>query len=250
MKLMVGAVFGLLSTNWAFPQQMGVVNLPLPQSTQPVAPSKVAQLPPGCTQPTGVMANGAVKPPDNQRRTIAREIVKLSSQTLEVGSESRAEVRLTNVGDKPINIPWSTDSGVIQKAPNPDVLQWEQANLGIALLDNKNKTIALKTAEWPLYGSTFVAGSQLTIKPGEWITAFLDFKVEDLYHIVSFAEFPVGEARLFLEWEQASRTWSREKCGGSRFWFDYGGDYYKQEHPTIAVQINSLVQPQVEIRSR
>lgn len=191
IKLMVGAVCGLLSTSWAFPQQLGVVNLSLPESTPPVAQQKVAQLPPGCTQPTGVMANGAVKAPDKQR-TILLEIAKLSSQALEVGSQSRAEVRLKNVGDAPINIPWSTDSSVMQKAPNPDVLQWEQANLGIVLLDKENKTIALKTAEWPLYGSKFVGGSQLTIKPGEWVTAFVDFKVQDLYHIVSFTEFPVG----------------------------------------------------------
>jgi hypothetical protein len=162
---------------------------------------------------------------------------KPRNRTLEVGGESRAEVRLKNVGDTPIDIPWSTDSGVIKEAPNPDVLQWEQANL-VVLLDKKNKTIALKTADWPLYGSRFVGGSQLTIKPGEWVTAFIEFKVEDLYHIVSFTEFPVGEARLSLEWEQASRAWGREKCGWSRAWFDYGGDYYKQERPTIAVQIN------------
>jgi hypothetical protein len=184
------------------------------------------------------MANGGVKPPDNSRRTISLEIVKLSSQTLEVGGESQAEVRLKNVGETAINIPWSTDSAVIQKAPNPDVLQWEQADIGIVLVDKENKRIALETAQWPLYGSKFVATSQLTLKPGEWITAFVDFKVEDLYHIVGFAEFPVGESRLFLEWGQAARAWSHEKCGWNRAWFDYGGDYYKQEHPTIAVQVN------------
>ena len=122
------------------------------------------------------------------------------------------------------------------------LLQWEQAELGIVLLDNrKNRTIALKTAEWPLYGSRFVTGSQLKIKPGEWITAFLDFKVEDLYHIVSVTEFPVGKMSLFVEWGQASRTWSREKCGWNKGWFDYDrGNYYKQARPTITVQINRL----------
>jgi hypothetical protein len=236
MKVTVGAVFGLLSTSWAFPQQVGVVNLPLPESTVPVAQQKVAQLPPGCSEPTGILANGEVKAPDKQR-AISLEVVKLSSQTLDVGGQSRAEVRLQNVGDTPIDIPWSTDSGVMRKGPNPEVLQWEQANLGIVLIEKK-KRIALKTADWPLYGSTFVAGSQLTIKPGQWVTAFIEFKVEDLYKIVSVTEFPLGETRLSAEWEQASRTWSREKCGWSRFWFEYGGDYYKQEHPTIAVQIN------------
>jgi len=205
----------------------------------PAAEQKIAQLPAGCTQATGVMADGGVKPPDNQPRTMSLEIVKLSSQTLEVGGYGRAEVRLKNVGENAISIPWSTDSGLIRKAPNPDVLRWEQANLGIVLLDKKNSRIALKTADWPLYGSKFVSGSQLTLKPGEWITAFLDFKVEDLYHIVTAPEFPLGESRILLEWGQASRAWGRENCGWNRAWFDYGrGGYYKQERPTMTVLIN------------
>jgi hypothetical protein len=239
MKLMVSAVFGLLSTAWAFPQQIGVVHIPLSEPTQPTAEQNAAQLPSGCTQPMVGFGDGAVKPPRNQKRAILLEIVKLTNQPLEVGSEGRAEVRLKNVGDQTINIPWSTDSRVMQKAPNPDLLQWEQANLGIVLLDNKKRTIALKTAEWPLYGSKFVSGSRLKIKPGEWITAFLDFKVEDLYQFVSVTEFPVGKLSLSVEWGQASRTWRREKCGWNSVWSDYNrGNYYKQEHPTITVQIN------------
>jgi hypothetical protein len=214
------------------------VHIPLLESTQPTAERNAAQLPASCTQPTGGFVDGGVKPPHNQQRTISLEIVKLTGQTLETGGKDRAEVRFKNVGDYPINIPWSTDSGVMQKAPNPDLLQWEQANLGVVLLDKKNRTIALRTAEWPLYGSKFVSGSQLKINPGEWITAFLDFKVEDLYHIVTFTEFPVGEVRLFVEWGQASRTWRREKCGWNRGWFDYDrGGYYKQERPTMTVLI-------------
>ena len=238
MKLMIGAVFGLLSAAFAFSQQIGVVHIPLLESTQPTAEQKAAQLPPGCTQQTGNFADGAVFPPHHQKRIISLEIVKLTNQPLEVGSEGRAEVRLKNIGDHTISIPWSTDANVIQKAPNPDLLRWEQATLGIVLLDNKNRTIALKTADWPLFGSKFVRGSQLTLKPGEWITAFLYFRVEDLYHIVTAPEFPLGKARLFVEWHQASRTWRREKCGWNRAWLDYGrGGYYRQEHPTISVLI-------------
>lgn len=241
MKLMIGVVLGLLSAGWVFPQQVGVVILPLPETTVPAAEQKIGELSPGCKQATGVIADGGVKPPDNQPRTISLEIVKLRSQTLEVGSDGQAEVRLKNVGEKAINIPWSTDPGITQKAPNPDVIRWEQANLGIVLLDKTNRRIALRTADWPLYGSKFVSGSRLTLKPGEWITAFLDFKVEDRYHIVTASQFPLGEARLFLEWGQASRTWGHEKCGWNRAWFDYGrGGYYKQERPTMTVLISSL----------
>ena len=71
----------------------------------------------------------------------------------------------------------------------------------------------------------------------KWITAFLKFNVENLYHTTNLAEFPVGEAKLFLKWGQALRTLNRENCVWRRAWFDYAG-YYEQEHPTAAVQIN------------
>jgi len=112
----------------------------------------------------------------------------------------------------------------------------EQGNLGVVLRDKQNHTIALKSAERSLFGSQFVTGSQMTIKPGEWITAFLSFKVEDMYHSVSSTEFPVGNAKLFVEWEQARREWNRENCVWNRAWFDYDS-YYRQERPTTAVQI-------------
>jgi hypothetical protein len=239
MKIFAGAVFGFLSFSLALGQQVGVLNLPLPESTPPHIEQNPEQLPSGCTKPTGTMADGLMQSPDHRRRTISLEIFKLSSQSLDIGGEGRAEVRLKNVGDVPITIPWSTDSGVIRTAPDPDVLQWEQANFGIVLLDQKNETIALKTADWPLYGSRFVDGSLLMIKPGEWATAFVDFKVEDLYHVVPSNQFPIGKSKLFLEWGQAFRARRREKCGWSSAEFDYGrGHYYKQEHPTIAVRIN------------
>jgi hypothetical protein len=238
MRLIACVVLGLLTERAAFAQQVGVVDLTRPDAVQAAAPQNRNQLSPGCTQETtGIMANGYINVDDNQPRKISLEIVKLSSDTFEVGGDGRAEVRLKNLGEKPIHIPWSTDSGVIQQAPNPDHLEWEQGSLEVVLRDKQNHTIALKSAQWSLYGSQFVSGSQLTIKPGEWITAFLKFNVEGLYHTTSPAEFPVGEAKLFLKWGQALRTWNRKNCVWRRAWFDYEG-YYKQEHPTAAVQIN------------
>jgi hypothetical protein len=182
------------------------------------------------------MSNGVITPDDSQPRRISLEIVKLSSDTLEVGGEGRAEVRLRNTGDTPIQIPWSRDSTVMRKAPNPDHLEWEQGNLDVVLIDKQNHTIALKSAERWLFGSQFVTGSQLTIKPGEWITAFLSFRLEDMYHSATSAEFPTGDAKLFAEWQQARREWNRENCVWNRAWFEYDG-YYRQERPTAPIQI-------------
>jgi hypothetical protein len=204
------------------------------------AQTKADQLAQGCTQETvGIMANGAIIADDHQPRRISLEIVKLISDILEVGGEGRAEVRLRNVGEMPIQIPWSKDSSAIREAPSPDHLDWEQGSLRVVLRDKQNHRIALTSERW-LFGSQFVTGSQMTIKPREWITAFLSFKVEDMYHTRSAAEFPIGDAKLFVEWRQARRVWDREKCTWRRAWFDYEG-YYRQEQPTTVVQIKQSV---------
>ena len=237
MRLREFSIVGLvLSANFAFSQQVGIVDLTQPEPGLVEAQTKSNQLPAGCTQMTaGIIADGAVTADDRRPRRISLEIDKLISNTIEVDGEGRAEVQLKNIGETPIQIPSSKDSSVI-KAPSPDHLEWEQGNFEVVLRDKQNHTIALKSTEWPLFGSRFVTGSQTTINPGEWITAFLSFKVEDIYHTTKSTEFPIGEAKLFVEWQQARREWNRVGCTWNRAWFDYEG-YYKQEHSTTAVQI-------------
>jgi hypothetical protein len=238
MKAIACALLGLLTASTAFPQQVGIVDLTQPIGVLGVAEQSGNQLAPGCTQEKrGIMAHGVRRLDDDQPRTMLLQIIKLSSDTLEVGGDGRAEVRLTNTSEKPISIPWSTDSSVIQKTPNPDHLEWEQGNFQVVLSDKQNHAIGLKSTDWSLYGSKFVRGSLLTIKPGEWVTAFLNFKGENRFHNGSFfAEFPVGEAKLFLEWEQEFRIWERKNCNWNTWSFDYK-DYYKQERPTATVQV-------------
>lgn len=76
-------------------------------------------------------------------------------------------------------------------------------------------------------------GSQLTIQPGEWVIARMNFKIESRYLA------PLKENRdcLLIEWEQASRNWTRSKCGVSTGWFDYNRGFYKQTRPAVTIQI-------------
>jgi hypothetical protein len=238
MRPIACALLGLLAASAAFPQQVGVVDLTRPIGVLAVAEQSDNQLASGCTQgKRGVMAHGAMKLDDNQPRRISLQIIKLSSDTLEVGGDGRAEIRLKNTSEKPISIPWSTDWSAIRKASNPDHLEWEEVSFQVVLRDKRNHTIALTSADWSLYGSQFISGSLVTIKPGEWITAFMNFKIENRYHTSSLAEFPVGEAELFLDWTQAHRIWNRENCVWNTWSFDYMR-YYKQERPMETVQIN------------
>lgn len=221
----------------AFSQQVGFVDLAEPEAALAAPNAKHEQLAPGCTEETvGIMANGTVVADDHQPRRISVEITKLISDKLEVGAEGRAEVRLRNVGETPVQIPWSKDSSLTREAPSTDHLDWEQSSFTVVLRDKQNHRIALNSGERWLFGSQFVAASQMVINPGEWIIAYVSFNLEDKYHIRSSKDFPLGQAELFVEWQQARRVWTRENCLWSRTWFDYDG-YYRQEHPTIAVQI-------------
>jgi hypothetical protein len=238
MRTIACALLGLLTASAAFPQQVGLIDLTRPIGVLGGAEQSGKQLPPGCTEEKrGIMADGIVKLDDNQPRRISLQIIQLRNETLEVGGDGRAEVQLQNTGEKPISIPLSTDWSAIQKASNPDHLEWEQGSFQVVLRDKQNHTIALTSTDWSLYGSQLVSGSLVTIKPGEWITAFVNFKVDNRYHTSSVAEFPVGEAELFLEWAQTRRIWDRENCVWNTSSFDYMG-YYKQERPTATVQVN------------
>lgn len=228
----------LLTASAAFSQQVGVVDLTRPIGVLAPAEQSANQVSSGCAQEKiGILSNGVMKPDDNQSRSISLEIIKLRNETLEVGGDGRAEVRLKNTSEKPISIPSSTDWSAIRKASDPDHLEWEEGSFQVVLRDKQNHDIALRSTDWSLYGSQLVSGSLLTVKPGEWITALLNFKVENRYRAGNLAEFPAGEAKLFLEWEQELRMRNRENCAWNRSTIDYKG-YYKQEHPTVIVQVN------------
>jgi hypothetical protein len=198
MKAIACALLGLLTASAAFPQQVGLVDLTRPIGVLAVPDQSARQLPPGCTEEKrGIMADGIVKLDDNRPRNISLQIIKLSSETLEVSGDGRAEVRLQNTGEQPISIPLSTDWSAIQKASSPDHLEWEEGSFQVVLRDKRNHTIALTSNDWSLYGSRLVSGSLMTIKPGEWITAFLNFKVLDRYQIVSPASFRLAKRDCF-----------------------------------------------------
>lgn len=178
------------------------------------------------------MADGVILPEDKEPREISLAITKLSDENPTVGSEVVAEIQLRNIGKNPINIPWSTDPSVIKKGQDPDHLKWEQGGFEMRLRDWRNEGFVLKSPELPLYGSKFSPESQLTLQPGEWVTARMNFEIEDRYFGT-----PEGESRLSVEWEQASRTWARSKCGATTGWFDYNPGFYKQKQAAVTIHV-------------
>jgi hypothetical protein len=233
MKVVLMTALILLLANHAFPQQIATIDLTRSHES-PKQTKKQKETPPpkGCSCPGGAMYDGIVQPPDKQPRDISLELTKLSDINPAVGSEVVAEIQLKNIGKNSISIPWSTHPGVITKGQNPDSVQWEQGGFEVLLRDRRQNGFVLQSPDLPLYGSKFSAGSLLTIQPGEWVIARMNFKIAD-----RFFGTPEGESRLSVKWEQASRTWTRGKCGATTGWFDYNGEFYRQERPAVTIQI-------------
>ena len=233
MKALLVTILTLSLANHAFSQQIASVDLTQKlESTQPTERQKVTPLPQACAEPTGGVFDGVVLPEDKRPREISVEFTNLRDVNPQVGSDVVADIRLRNIDSKPINIPWSTDPSVIEKGQSPDHLEWEQGGFEVRLKDHRNNGFVLKSLDMPLYGSKFSPGSQLTIQPGEWVSARMNFKIEDRYFGT-----PEGESRLSVEWEQASRTWTRSKCGVTTGWFGYNRGFYKQERPSVTIQV-------------
>jgi hypothetical protein len=215
-------------------QAQQIASVDLTHSKVPTKSAGMQALPKGCEKllPGGI-GDGFVAPPNHEPREIVVEMVKLSNETPVVGSEVQGEVQLQNIGKYPIKIPWSTDPNIIEKGQNPNRLQWEEGSFSIELKHGYELLVSLSQS---LFGSRFSAGSELTIQPGEWVTAFVKFKLAPQYgppgHSVR-----KGKRDLFVEWEQAGESKSIRNCAVSTGWFHYR-NYYRQQNPTVTINVN------------
>jgi hypothetical protein len=191
-------------------------------------------LPKGCEKLLpGNIGDGFVAPPNHEAREIVVEMVKLSNENPVIGSEVQGEVQLRNSGKYPIKIPWSTDPSIIEKGQNPNLLRREEGSFSIELKRGYELLVSLSQS---LFGSRFSPGSELTIQPGEWVTAVVKFKLAPHYGLPG-QSVRKGKRDLFVEWEQAGRSKSVRNCAVTTGWFHYR-DYYRQQNPTVTINVN------------
>jgi hypothetical protein len=67
----------------------------------------------------------------------------------------------------------------------------------VRLRDQNHNDIELKSFSYSLYGSSFAPDTLLQLRPGEWVTAQLKFKIESKY-LPEPGEFP-KKSLLFAE---------------------------------------------------
>lgn len=143
-----------------------------------------------------------------------------------MGSEIIATAKLQNLGSKPIQIPWSTDFRTTMEGQDPNNRSWEFGEFRMSLRDKQNSDYydRFVTTSQPLYASKSVPGSYLTLKPGEWITARISFKIG--VQNPKFEEVSVGTAALAMEWFQTVRTRVVKNCGVTLGYFPYDDPFH------------------------
>jgi len=214
-------------------QQIASVDLSHPKApTESAHKQRETALPKGCEKLLpGSLYDGVVMPPNHERREIVVEIVKLDNESPILGSEVQGEVQLRNSGRYPIKIPWSTEPNIVQKDQKPNSFSWEAGGFNIVLKPGGQ----LENLSQSLFDSQFSSGSELTIQPGEWVTAVLKFKLALQYEI-SGRSIRKGKQELLVEWEQGAGSKGVKNCKASSAWFQYR-DYYQQQNPTVTINV-------------
>jgi hypothetical protein len=200
-----------------------------------VSDSEKNEFPENCT-PDGAYLDGVVVNDDHQPRKIEVEFIAVSHTRLVVGSTAEGTIRLQNVGDKSIQIPWSTNFPTTQTGQDAKFRSWQVGTFQIKLKSAKNSDLELKSTSRVLFGSKLVSGTMLTVKPGEWITAQISFEIEPPEG--AFQEVTQRQFELFAEWSQTARTHQLKDCGATLGYYSYG-DYYQQSNPRIEVTVES-----------
>lgn len=118
----------------------------------------VLRTPPVVRGGGGVARSGQASPTPLPLRL---RLVQLDRSTYELGNPIVYEVELTNVGSRPIGLPWSADLELITQPGRSFI----QSTLFLSVGDRPEREIQLATTM--LGGSTSVRDSIQTIRPGE-----------------------------------------------------------------------------------
>jgi len=193
----------------------------------------------GCSKMGLGFADGVTLEEDKKPRKLGVGLVEISTRRLTLGSEITATAKLQNLGVKPVQIPWSTDFRTTMDGQNPDDRSWEFAEFRMSIRDKHNPDYydRLVTTSLPLYASKSVPSSYLTLKPGEWVTARISFKIA--VQRPEFEELRVGTNTLAMEWFQTVRTRRVKDCGVTLGYFPY-------DDPFRSVNRSEVAQVQIE----
>jgi hypothetical protein len=217
-------------------QQIASTDLTHPPSYLPNANTAQEKIdyPNGCKIMATGYADGEIVMQNSEPRKIKVELISISTATLAKGADITGTVKLQNTGSEQIEIPWSTDDRTAHLRQDSYNRAWEVGKFEVKLKGKDNYSAELKSTSAILFSSSFVTGSTLIVKPKEWTTAQISFKVEE--QNPAYEKIEEGPSELVVEWAQISRTEKVEDCNLMQGFYPYAGSY-QQSNPPTAVKV-------------
>jgi hypothetical protein len=216
-------------------QQVASIDLRQPVTQDPAKIADSTENPGGCEKDKMSVgfADGVTRSDDGELRPIRVALISLSSQKLKAGTEIEATVQFLNSGKKEIQIPWSTDWETTITGQDPNAHTWQVGEFRVHL-KGKQHSAELQGLSKILYASTFVPGTSLSLKPGQWISAQINFTVEVARP--AYMQMDDGEAELSVEWFQTVRSRDEKDCRVMLGYYPFRG-FYQQENASVPVQV-------------
>lgn len=155
------------------------------------------------------------------RDKFALSIEDFSSRLIPIGTEFSATVRLKNISNSSVTIPWGTSLQEILAAQPPDDLAYETSTFSFKIetgIEYK-RTTELEGLS-VLYGSDEKTGSELELAPGQWANvrvravARCRWKSQDPTACPGLR--PDSKARLTAEWSENGIALKNDSCSIQR----------------------------------
>ena len=155
------------------------------------------------------------------RDKFALSIEDLSSRLIPIGSEFVVTLRLKNVSDKSVTVPWTPSFQEVLADQSPDSIDYQSASFTLKVetgIESK-RTTSLE-GEAVLYGTEQKPGSMLQLAPGQWATV----RVRAIAHCRWKSQNPSicpvlrpdAKARLSAEWNETQYTFTNSACNIQR----------------------------------
>jgi hypothetical protein len=192
----------------------------------------------GCNEFSGgtIGEGERILEPAKNKGKLLVEFSRPPAANLAIGETVDAEVKMTNTGDKPIEIPWSTDVAVIPKNQDPAHSTWAVGTFWFVLDGPEDHRLLLASTSRRLYGTKVSPASELTIPPGQNVRARVSFKIDSFY-----SEFrdnlKDGNWNLSAEWQQIEGAASLKECRHFTGYTDGQSSYFDERSPSIPVAI-------------
>ena len=206
------AIVVILAAGLLHAQQAGSRDL-TSMPAQP--PASTEEAVPNC--PHGRVSNNEGLMISKIRDKFALTIEDLSSRLVPIGSEFAATVRLKNISDRTVTVPWATSLQEVLADQPVDEREYESATFSFKIETGiEYKRTTELQGEAMLYGAEQKAGSLLQLAPGQWASvrvrgvAACRWKSQDA--TVCPGLRPDAKARLTAEWSENAVSLQNSEC--------------------------------------